>query len=71
MAASWVYIEDIPKIQEGEIEIRGWLFNKRSSGKVVFLIIRDGTGYIQGVATLDNFNQEELDFLRKFQLSHP
>uniref|UniRef100_A0A7C3ML17 Asparagine--tRNA ligase n=1 Tax=Dictyoglomus thermophilum TaxID=14 RepID=A0A7C3ML17_DICTH len=68
MAASWVYIEDIPKIQEGEIEIRGWLFNKRSSGKVVFLIIRDGTGYIQGVATLDNFNQEELDFFEKIPI---
>jgi len=68
MSASWVYIEDIPKIQEGEIEIRGWLFNKRSSGKVVFLIIRDGTGYIQGVATLDNFTQEELDSFEKIPI---
>lgn len=68
MSTSWVYIEDIPKIQEGEIEIRGWLFNKRSSGKVVFLIIRDGTGYIQGVATLDNFTQEELDSFEKIPI---
>jgi asparaginyl-tRNA synthetase len=68
MSASWVYIEDIPKIQEGEIEIRGWLFNKRSSGKVIFLIIRDGTGYIQGVATLDNFTQEELDSFEKIPI---
>jgi len=68
MSASWVYIEDIPKIQEGEIEIRGWLFNKRSSGKVVFLIIRDGTGYIQGVATLDNFTQEEIDSFEKIPI---
>jgi len=68
MSASWVYIEDIPKIQEGEIEIRGWLFNKRSSGKVVFPIIRDGTGYIQGVATLDNFTQEELDSFEKIPI---
>lgn len=68
MAASWVYIEDIPKIQEGEVEIRGWLFNKRSSGKIVFLIIRDGTGYIQGVATLDNFTEEELDSFEKIPI---
>lgn len=66
--ASWVYIEDIPKLREGEVEIRGWLFNKRSSGKIVFLIIRDGTGYIQGVATLDYFSQEELERLEKIPL---
>ena len=29
--------------------IRGWLHNKRSSGKVQFLIVRDGTGLVQGV----------------------
>jgi len=27
-----------------EVEIRGWVYNKRSSGKVRFLLIRDGTG---------------------------
>jgi asparaginyl-tRNA synthetase len=29
--------------------VRGWLYNKRSSGKIQFLIVRDGTGYIQCV----------------------
>ena len=29
--------------------VRGWLYNKRSSGKIQFLIIRDGTGYLQAV----------------------
>ncbi len=32
-----------------EVEIRGWLFNKRSSGKIAFLIVRDGSGMVQGV----------------------
>ena len=32
-----------------EVEIRGWLYNKRSSGKIAFLIVRDGTGTVQGV----------------------
>lgn len=68
MGVSWVYIEDIPKIQEGEVEIRGWLFNKRSSGKIVFLIIRDGTGYIQGIATLEYFSQEELNNFEKIPI---
>ena len=44
----WVYIEDIGQYNEQEVEIRGWVYNKRSSGKVRFLLIRDGTGIIQG-----------------------
>jgi len=34
-----------------EVTLRGWLYNKRSSGKILFLQIRDGTGMIQGVLT--------------------
>jgi asparaginyl-tRNA synthetase len=29
--------------------VQGWLYNKRSSGKIQFLIVRDGTGYLQVV----------------------
>ena len=43
----WVYIEDIAKYRDREIEVRGWVYNKRSSGKVRFLIVRDGTGLLQ------------------------
>src|SRR5215831_18965768 len=36
---------------EGEtVEIAGWLYNLRKSGKIVFPILRDGTGLMQGVA---------------------
>ncbi len=28
---------------------RGWLYNRRSSGRIQFLIVRDGTGYLQAV----------------------
>ncbi|MGH7564097.1 MAG: asparagine--tRNA ligase [Gemmatimonadota bacterium] len=31
------------------VELRGWLYNKRSSGKISFLLVRDGTGVVQGV----------------------
>lgn len=44
----WVYIEDISGYVGQDVEIRGWVYNKRSSGKVRFLLIRDGTGIIQG-----------------------
>jgi len=37
-----------------EVTIRGWLANKRSSGSIAFLEIRDGSGFIQAVANKDN-----------------
>ncbi|MBP1766115.1 MAG: asnS [Candidatus Aminicenantes bacterium] len=43
----WVYVEDIGHNIGQDVEIRGWVYNKRSSGKVRFLLIRDGTGIIQ------------------------
>jgi len=44
-----IYIEDAGKHAGEEVTICGWIHNKRSSGKIQFLIVRDGSGYIQGV----------------------
>jgi asparaginyl-tRNA synthetase len=44
-----VYIEDIGAHLGEQITIKGWLHNRRSSGKIHFLIVRDGTGFVQGV----------------------
>jgi asparaginyl-tRNA synthetase len=43
------YIEDIAKYDGQEVTLHGWLHNRRSSGKLHFLIVRDGTGFIQAV----------------------
>ena len=43
------YIEDIASKEGQIVEIRGWLYNARSSGKLRFLLVRDGTGIIQAV----------------------
>ena len=34
-----------------EVVVRGWLHNKRSSGKLRFLIVRDGSGYAQAIVS--------------------
>ena len=44
-----VYIEDIGKHEGEEVTIRGWLHNRRSSGKIHFLTLRDGSGFVQAV----------------------
>jgi len=49
---TWVYIEDLPRHAGQEVTLRGWLYNRRSSGKVHFLLVRDGTGVCQCVASL-------------------
>jgi asparaginyl-tRNA synthetase len=43
------YIEDVGEHEGDEVTLRGWLYNKRSSGKLHFLQVRDGTGTIQCV----------------------
>ncbi|HET6486618.1 MAG TPA: asparagine--tRNA ligase [Spirochaetia bacterium] len=45
-----VTIAEIGKHVDQEVEIRGWLYNLRSKGKIAFLQLRDGTGRIQAVA---------------------
>ena len=45
----WVYISDIAQHVGQDITLKGWLYNKRSSGKLHFLQVRDGTGVIQCV----------------------
>jgi len=49
MAMKKVSIEDIGAHVEKEVTVSGWLYGQRSSGKVKFLIIRDGTGLLQSV----------------------
>src|SRR5437762_12524775 len=49
MAATRVYIEDIARHEGESVTLMGWLSNRRSSGKIHFLQVRDGSGFIQAV----------------------
>lgn len=42
-------IHDMPKHLGETVKLGAWLANKRSSGKIAFLQLRDGTGFVQGV----------------------
>lgn len=46
-AAPVVYIRDLKKHVGAEVCLRGWVYSKRSSGKIKFLMMRDGTGIVQ------------------------
>jgi asparaginyl-tRNA synthetase len=49
MADMIAYIENIARYEGQPVTVRGWLHNRRSSGKIHFLTVRDGTGFIQAV----------------------
>ncbi|MEN8193154.1 MAG: asparagine--tRNA ligase [Bacteroidota bacterium] len=53
-----IYIQDLSKHIGEEVTLKGWLYNKRSSGKVKFLILRDGTGYLQCIVFKGNVTPE-------------
>ena len=44
-----VNIKDLEQFENQEVELRGWVYNIRSIGKIWFVILRDGTGLLQGV----------------------
>jgi len=44
-----IYINELAQHEGEEVQLHGWVYNKRSSGKVKFLILRDGTGIVQAV----------------------
>src|SRR2546425_8700612 len=44
-----VYTEDMGRHEGRKVPLKAWLHNRRSSGKIHFLIVRDGTGFIQAV----------------------
>ena len=44
-----VRIADFGRHVGREVRVQGWLHNKRSSGKIQFLIVRDGSGFAQAV----------------------
>jgi len=52
------YIEDIARYDGQRVELKGWLHNRRSSGKIHFLTLRDGTGFIQCVMSKQAVGEE-------------
>ncbi|MCI0184261.1 MAG: asparagine--tRNA ligase [Acidibacillus sp.] len=53
-----VLIKHLPEHIDQTVVIQGWLHTKRSSGKVAFLQLRDGSGFVQGVVTKADVTEE-------------
>jgi len=64
MSAPISTIAEIGKHEGQSVTIRGWLYNLRESGKLLFPIFRDGSGQIQGVVPKNAVSPETFDALK-------
>ena len=63
----WIKIEEIlqGKKTEKEVDLRGWIYRTRSSGNIVFMVIRDVTGIIQATIKKGNLTDNEFEDAKK------
>jgi asparaginyl-tRNA synthetase len=63
MMQPFVTAENIKEHVGEEVVLRGWVYNRTHKGKLVFLLIRDGYGYVQCVAFEGDLDAELFDTL--------
>ena len=54
----YILSKELSKHVGEEVTIKGWLYNKRSSGPIAFLEIRDGYSWLQAVAVQKDVSEE-------------
>jgi asparaginyl-tRNA synthetase len=59
-----IYLEDIAKYADQEVTVRGWLTDKSSKGKLHFLKLRDGTGFIQATVFKNDVSEEDFELAK-------
>ena len=60
-----VTIKDLEKYDGQDVELKGWVYNIRTIGKIWFVIFRDGTGLLQGVVVKGEATDETFDLEQK------
>jgi len=56
-----IRVEHIGQYESQEVTVSGWVYNKTHKGKLVFLLIRDGSGFIQCVAFKNDLPEETFE----------
>lgn len=59
------YISELNNFIGQSVTIKGWLYNSRSSGKILFLQVRDGTDIVQCVTSEKDINPERFNQIGK------
>lgn len=56
-----IHVENIADYSGQEVCVQGWVYNRTSKGKLVFLLIRDGYGFVQCVAFKNDLDPDLFD----------
>ncbi len=61
-------IRQIPEVGGGMVTVKGWVTHVRSSGKLIFIEVRDGTGVIQSVLFKDDAPEPVFEMAKRLQI---
>src|SRR5438045_5366478 len=59
--ASHISVSQISKYVGQEVTVKGWVYNRTDKGKLCFLLVRDGSGFVQCVAFKGDLEPEVFD----------
>ena len=62
---SIIRVEEIAKYTGQEVTVQGWVYNRTDKGKLVFLLVRDGSGFVQCVAFKGDLDPSIFDQLTR------
>ena len=68
MIESTVHVDELSKHVGKSVTVRGWVSHLRSSGKIAFIVLRDGTGIVQCVLVKSQVAAETWDVFPKLTL---
>jgi asparaginyl-tRNA synthetase len=60
-----IRVEEIGKFTGQDVSVQGWVYNRTDKGKLVFLLVRDGSGFVQCVAFKGDLSEELFDQLTR------
>jgi asparaginyl-tRNA synthetase len=63
--ANWVYIRDISKHAGEVVTLKGWVYSRTDKGRLQFILLRDGSGYIQAVGFKKELSPEAFEAITK------
>lgn len=59
------YINDLARFEGKEVVLKGWLSQKRDSKGLAFLVLRDGTGFVQCVVDVNTVGEENFETAKR------
>jgi asparaginyl-tRNA synthetase len=63
-----MFIKDLKNYKDKEAELKGWIYNFRSSGSIMFWQLRDGTGFVQCILNKADVSDDKWNEAQKITL---